>query len=206
MAYRNLFLPLGVSRYNFRKLYRLTRGIHTIKAKDVYAVEDKTLVDSLSLVISGRLSVLKKGHTRHIIDCYQFIESPDWFGMSTSDKYQVSVVSLEECQFLVWNRDKLKLCISSDRYLLTILDHILAKDICKKLMLSLDMDCPNSHSVQQSEKTKLIQPKFHSDQILSLNTLHGTVCFNMDMNLLFIQLCFRSFSMFLESFFFPFEW
>ncbi len=169
MAYRNLFRPLGVSRVDFQRLYSYTRGIQTIKPKDIYAMEDQTVVDRLSLLLSGRVSVVRGGVTRHIVDCYQFLESPEWFGMNSSDKYQVSIVALEESQLLVWNRDKLKLSISSDRYLQIILDHILGRDIVKKLMLSLDIDSAN----MSSEKTKLIQTNFPMDQIISLNTIQG---------------------------------
>ncbi|KAH9396962.1 hypothetical protein TYRP_003263 [Tyrophagus putrescentiae] len=175
MAYRNLFRPLGVSRVDFQRLYSYTRGIQTIKPKDIYAMEDQTVVDRLSLLLSGRVSVVRGGVTRHIVDCYQFLESPEWFGMNSSDKYQVSIVALEESQLLVWNRDKLKLSISSDRYLQIILDHILGRDIVKKLMLSLDIDSAN----MSSEKTKLIQTNFPMDQIISLNTIqdNNSHCF-----------------------------
>lgn len=172
MTYCNLFRPLGVSRVDFQRLFSYARGIQTIKPKDIYAVEDQTVVDHLSLLLSGRVSVVRAGVTRHIVDCYQFLESPEWFGMSSSEKYQVSIVALEESQLLVWNRDKLKLSISSDRYLQTILDHILGRDIVKKLMLSLDIEATN----MSSEKSKfLMQSNFPIDQILSLNTIQGKI-------------------------------
>lgn len=181
MAYRNLFRPLGVSRVDFQRLYSYTRGIQIIKPKDIYAIEDQTVVDRLSLLLTGRVSVVRAGITRHIVDCYQFLESPEWFGMNSSDRYQISIVALEESQLLVWNRDKLKLSISSDRYLQILLDHILGRDIVKKLMLSLDIDSANGMS---SEKTKLIQSNFPMDQIISLNTIQG----NDSKSLLFLQL------------------
>lgn len=175
MAYRNLFRPLGVSRYDFKRLYLCTRGITTLKPKDIYAMERQTLIDKLSLLLTGRVSVVRNGITCHIIDCYQFLESPEWFGMSTTDTYQVSFIALEESQILVWNRDKLKLSISSDRYLQTILDHILGKDIVKKLMLSLDIEM--SMGTPSSEKTKLMQTNFTLDhQVLPLNK-NASQCF-----------------------------
>ncbi|KPM05021.1 Popeye domain-containing protein [Sarcoptes scabiei] len=170
MAYRNLFQPLGVSRYNFKKLYSCTRCIQILKPKDIYAMENQTIIDKLSLILAGRVSVVRNGVTCHIIDCFQFLESPEWFGMNTAETSQVSFIALEESQILVWNRDKLKLSISSDRYLQTILDHILGKDIVKKLMLSLDID--SAMGVPISEKTKLMKTNYNLDhQILSLNTL-----------------------------------
>nr|XP_027204590.1 blood vessel epicardial substance-like [Dermatophagoides pteronyssinus] len=196
MSYRNLFRPLGVSRYDFQRLYSLTRGIQTLKPKDIYSVENETLLDRLSLLLTGRISVIHNGYTCSIIDSYQFLESPEWFGMNQTDRYQVSFVALEESQLLVWNRDKLKLSISSDRYLQTILDHILGKDIVKKLMLSLDIDLvgqfndrfSNNNHHQQSEKTKLMQPspsgfshphlRNSNHQILPLNNMkNSSQCF-----------------------------
>ena len=189
MAYRNLFQPLGMKRIDFKRLYGYTRGIQTIKPKDIYAIEDQTTVDRLSLLLTGRVSVVRNGITRHIVDCYQFLESPEWFGMNSGSKYQVSIVALEESQLLVWNRDKLKLSISSDRYLQIILDHILGRDIVKKLMLSLDIESAG----MSSEKTKLIQSNFPNDQIISLNTIQGIFVVVIEYLIHFINMQFCSF-------------
>lgn len=165
MAYQNLFKPLGMSRVQFKRLYSCTSCIKSLKAKDHYALEKETLVDKLSLLLTGRVSVTQNGIIRHIIDCNQFLESPEWFGMNINEKYQVSISALEDSQFLVWNRDKLKLTISSDRYLQTILDHVLGRDIVKKLMLSMDIESTNS----SSEKAKLLQTNLPLEPIMSLN-------------------------------------
>lgn len=164
MIYRTMFAPLGMSRCQFNRLYRCSRGVQTIKSKDVYAFESQTIVDSLSLLLTGRVSIHKNGILKHLIDSGQFLESPEWFGLSgNTDKHQVTMVALEDSQMLVWNRDKLKLSISNDRYLQTMLEHILAKDILKKLMLSLDIE---THSA--TEKTKLIAANYYP-----LNTTRG---------------------------------
>lgn len=157
MIYQTMFAPLGMSRFQFNRLYRCSRGVQTIKSKDYYAFENKTIVDSLSLLLTGRVSIHKNGILKHLIDAGQFLESPEWFNLSgNTDKHQVTMVALEDSQMLVWNRDKLKLSISNDRYLQTMLEHILAKDILKKLMLSLDIE---THSA--TEKTKLIASNYY---------------------------------------------
>ena len=138
MVYRDLFKPLKVSRSSFKKIYSCTREILTLKSKDFYAVERKTTVDKLSLLLCGKVAVMQGRHNLHIIDSHQFLDSPEWFGVGSHDTYQVSIVALEESRLLIWNRDKLKLTISSDAYLQAVLDNILGKDVVKKLLLVTD--------------------------------------------------------------------
>ena len=41
---------------------------------------------------------------------------------------------MEESKILLWHRDKLKLSIISDKFLQTVLDHILSRDVVNKLI------------------------------------------------------------------------
>lgn len=41
---------------------------------------------------------------------------------------------MEESRVLIWHRDKLRLSIINDSFLRTVFDHILGKDVVKKLM------------------------------------------------------------------------
>lgn len=43
-------------------------------------------------------------------------------------------MAMEESRVLIWHRDKLRLSIINDTFLQTIFDHILGKDVVKKLM------------------------------------------------------------------------
>jgi hypothetical protein len=70
----------------------------------------------------------------HIVFPNQFLDSPEYFGVSTDDYFQVSITAIDEAKVLIWHRDKLKLSIMNDEYLQTAFDHILAKDVVKKLM------------------------------------------------------------------------
>lgn len=47
---------------------------------------------------------------------------------------QVSIMAMEESRVLIWHRDKLKLSIIGDPFLQTVFDHILGRDVVKKLM------------------------------------------------------------------------
>jgi len=50
------------------------------------------------------------------------------------NRFQISATALEETKILVWHRDKLKLILTmSDPFLKTVLDHVVARDVVKKL-------------------------------------------------------------------------
>ena len=47
--------------------------------------------------------------------------------------FQVSATALEETKVLVWHRDKLKLTLMESPYLYTVFEHIIARDVVRKL-------------------------------------------------------------------------
>jgi blood vessel epicardial substance len=70
----------------------------------------------------------------HIVFPQQFLDSPEYFGVSTDDYFQVSITAIDESKILIWHRDKLKLSIITDEFLQIAFDHILGRDVVKKLM------------------------------------------------------------------------
>ncbi|XP_054165891.1 popeye domain-containing protein 2-like [Oppia nitens] len=172
MVYRNLFQPLKVSRNVFKQIYDCTREIQTLKPNDIYAIEGQTRVDRLTLLLSGRVSVIRNGKPLHILDSHQFLDSPEWFGVGTQETYEVSIVALEESRLMIWNRDKLKLSISCDLYLQSLIDNILGKDVVKKLLLVTDS--VGNHNSAAGERTTLIIPNHRSmDLLIKRSQLNG---------------------------------
>ncbi|XP_017851706.2 blood vessel epicardial substance isoform X2 [Drosophila busckii] len=133
-VYVALFQPLHVTRQQFRKVLNCMKVIRALKYQEVYAQEKVTKVDSLSLVLSGKLVVSQHQRALHIVFPHQFLDSPEWFGVSTDDYFQVSIMAMEESRVLIWHRDKLKLSIMAEPFLQTVFDHILGRDVVKKLM------------------------------------------------------------------------
>ncbi|XP_023300765.2 uncharacterized protein LOC111682992 isoform X1 [Lucilia cuprina] len=133
-VYEALFKPLHVTRHQFKKVLNCMKLIRALKYQEVYAQEKVTKVDSLSLVLSGKLVVSQNQRALHIVFPHQFLDSPEWFGVSTDDYFQVSIMAMEESRVLIWHRDKLKLSIMSEPFLQTVFDHILGRDVVKKLM------------------------------------------------------------------------
>ena len=115
-----------------------------------------TKVDSLSLVLSGRLDSLlsfyhlpfllsfqvsQAGRALHLVKQNQFLDSPEWFGVTTDEYFQVTVTALEECSIIVWHRDKIKLEIMEDKHLQAVMDHVVGRDVVRKLMQVCTMQC-----------------------------------------------------------------
>ncbi|XP_049539821.1 uncharacterized protein LOC125953962 isoform X1 [Anopheles darlingi] len=133
-VYVALFEPLRVSRYQFKKVLNCMKMVRSLKYQEIYALEKVTKVDSLSLVLSGKLVVSQNLKALHIVFARQFLDTPEWFGVPTDDYFQVSIMAMEESRVLVWHRDKLKLSIMTDPFLQTVFEHILSRDVVKKLL------------------------------------------------------------------------
>ncbi|KXJ73239.1 hypothetical protein RP20_CCG016232 [Aedes albopictus] len=133
-VYVALFKPLRVSRHQFKKVLNCMKLVRSLKYQEIYAQEKVTKVDSLSLVLSGKLVVSQNQKALHIVFPHQFLDSPEWFGVSTDDYFQVSIMAMEESRVLIWHRDKLKLSIMAEPFLQAVFDHILGRDVVKKLM------------------------------------------------------------------------
>lgn len=56
---------------------------------------------------------------------------------------------MEESRVLLWHRDKLKLSIMGDAFLQTVIDHILGRDVVKKLMQVTQVSFLSSPSLLQ---------------------------------------------------------
>ncbi|XP_034253557.1 blood vessel epicardial substance isoform X2 [Thrips palmi] len=165
-VYVALFQPLKVSRHQFKKVLSCMKMIRQLKYQEVYAQEKVTKVDSLSLVLSGKLVVSQNFRALHIVFPHQFLDSPEWFGVSTDEYFQVSVTAMEDSRILLWHRDKLKLTIITDSFLQAVFDHILGRDVVKKLMqvnetmaASVNGHLPNSLEEAGEEKPMLIVKK-----------------------------------------------
>jgi len=133
-VYRKLFSPLRISRPQFSQVLNCKRNNRILHPGDNYAIEKITRVDSLALLLSGRLLVSQQGRPLHIILPHQFVDSPEYFGVSTDELFQVTITAMEDSKLLIWHRDKLRLTIMSDEFLRTMFDHIIGRDVVRKLI------------------------------------------------------------------------
>ena len=88
----------------------------------------------MTIIILFRLEVSQGGQTLHYVTQYEFLDSPEWFGVTTDEYFQVTVTAVDDCSVLVWHRDKIKHQVMGDHHLQAVLDHVLARDVVKKLL------------------------------------------------------------------------
>ena len=81
-----------------------------------------------------RLIVSQGGRALHLVNDNQFLDSPEWFGVSTDEYFQVTVTALEASTILMWHRDRVKFCLMEDPGLQAIFDHVVGRDVVRKLM------------------------------------------------------------------------
>ncbi|EFX82706.1 hypothetical protein DAPPUDRAFT_210626 [Daphnia pulex] len=132
-VYKTIFQPLKVSKQQFQKVVNCMKLIKPLKRGEHFAVEKVTRVETLSLLLSGSMLVIENGKTLHVLHPMQFLDSPEWFGVSSDDFFQVSIRACEESRVLLWHRDKLKLILLTDPFLQAVFDHILGRDVVRKL-------------------------------------------------------------------------
>ena len=65
-------------------------------------------------------------------------------------------MAMEESRVLIWHRDKLKLSIMAEPFLQAVFDHILGRDVVKKLM--------------QVTQVRLVLKKYTFQSIIELNS------------------------------------
>lgn len=139
--YMDLCYPFHIERKEFSKVLSCMKEIKTVKFGKDYVTEHMTRVDRLSLVLSGRLLVRQSGKMLHVVPNLHFVDSPEWFGVAADEFFQISATALEETKVLVWHRDKLKLILMKNPYLHTVFEHIIARDVVRKLTQSQDGTC-----------------------------------------------------------------
>ena len=62
------------------------------------------LIPLLTVPTVVRLIVSQGGRALHLVNDNQFLDSPEWFGVSTDEYFQVTVTALETSTILMWHR------------------------------------------------------------------------------------------------------
>lgn len=185
VVYRELFQPLKVSRQQFQAAASCVKVLKDVEPHETYAVEHVTRADSLTLLLSGRFLVSHKGRPLQIVDRFEFLDSPEWFGVcgTGGDKFQVTMTAMDRCRVVVWNRDKLKLTISGDTFLQAVFDNVVGKDVVRKLLFVTESTQNHPHAENASETTKLliqmkenaVRKASHGEKGETLRVAHCTV-------------------------------
>lgn len=134
--YEYMFKKLGVSLIHFGKIVTCCeKDIHTIEKDHCFAMEGKTAIDKLSVLISGRIRVTVNGEFLHYIYPFQFLDSPEWDSLRPSEEgvFQVTLRADYRCRYVAWRRKKLFLLFAQHRYIAKIFALLVRNDIAEKL-------------------------------------------------------------------------
>ncbi|XP_043927431.1 popeye domain-containing protein 2 isoform X2 [Protopterus annectens] len=134
--YKSLYLPLQVPLNIYREIVKCCEGqVMSLTMEQNYAVEGKTSIDRLSLLLNGRVRVSLDGQFLHYIFPYQFLDSPEWESLRPTEegKFQVTLTAETDCQYITWKRKKLYMLLAKDRYIARIFSAMLGNDISDKL-------------------------------------------------------------------------
>ncbi|XP_072254568.1 popeye domain-containing protein 2 isoform X2 [Pyxicephalus adspersus] len=134
--YQTLYQPMQVPLDVFKEIAHCSgMEIHYLNADQSYALEGKTPIDRLSLLISGRVKVSLDGQFLHYIFPYQFLDSPEWESLRPSEEgtFQVTLTAEMDSMYISWPRKKLNLLLSKEKYIARLFTALLGFDISQKL-------------------------------------------------------------------------
>ncbi|XP_017294383.1 popeye domain-containing protein 3 [Kryptolebias marmoratus] len=145
--YNLKFKKLGVSLTHFKKIVASSDGsVYSLKKGQDFAVEGKTPIEKLSLLLGGRIRVTVNGEFLHYIYPFQFLDSPEWDSLRPSEEalFQVTLHADEPCQYIAWRRKKLYLLFAKHRYIARIFALVVRNDIAEKLYSLSEKACDRS--------------------------------------------------------------
>ncbi|XP_073524824.1 popeye domain-containing protein 2 isoform X2 [Phyllobates terribilis] len=134
--YRTLYQPLQVPLPVFKEIAHCSgMEVHALGAEQSYALEGKTPIDRLSVLISGRVKVSLDGQFLHYIFPYQFLDSPEWESLRPSEEgtFQVTLTAETDSTYISWPRKKLYLLLAREKYISRLFSALLGFDISQKL-------------------------------------------------------------------------
>ncbi|XP_056410486.1 popeye domain-containing protein 2 isoform X2 [Hyla sarda] len=134
--YHNVYQPLQVPLPVFKEIAHCSgMEVHSLSAEQSYALEGKTPIDRLSLLISGRVKVSLDGQFLHYVFPYQFLDSPEWESLRPTEEgtFQVTLTAETDSAYISWPRKKLYLLLAREKYIARLFSVLLGFDISQKL-------------------------------------------------------------------------
>uniref|UniRef100_A0A8C5PQT8 Popeye domain cAMP effector 3 n=1 Tax=Leptobrachium leishanense TaxID=445787 RepID=A0A8C5PQT8_9ANUR len=177
--YSAVFQPLGISLTVFRKIISYCNAeVVTLEREHCYAVQGKTPIDKLSLLISGRIRVTVDGEFLHYIFPRKFLDSPEWDSLRPSEEgtFQVTLTAETKCRYVTWRRKKLYLLFAKNRYICRLFSVLIRGDIADKLYelnekvsldsgFRFDIRLPNYYHMALPEEAHSTTPSIHVQDI-----------------------------------------
>ncbi|NXP40220.1 POPD2 protein, partial [Leiothrix lutea] len=93
LLYKTMYLPLQVPLEVYKEIVKCCEEqVQSLVRDQNYAVEGKTPIDRLSLLLSGRIRVCQDGQFLHYVFPYQFLDSPEWESLRPSEEGTFQVI------------------------------------------------------------------------------------------------------------------
>uniref|UniRef100_UPI00358FAE49 popeye domain-containing protein 3 isoform X2 n=1 Tax=Myxine glutinosa TaxID=7769 RepID=UPI00358FAE49 len=146
--YEKLFQPLGLTPSDFRKLAKAgpalgsgTRpgkdqgGLWVLAPGEAYAIETKTPVNWLSVLLSGSARVTSGERFLHTVESLQFLDSPEWESLNPEEMatFQVTITADQPCKVASWPLSQLRALLTQDSLLSNIMGVLTGHDVADKL-------------------------------------------------------------------------
>jgi len=143
-VYTELFLPLRISRPDFRKLISSNvASVLSLHPGECYSVAGATSSQPrLALLISGSCSVSNpsSGNLGKVLPL-QFLDSPEYEAAQGRGPlleagprlFQVTISSLVTSRILVWEREGLEYLLARDAMANAVFAALISRDVCQKL-------------------------------------------------------------------------
>ncbi|KAM8952602.1 popeye domain-containing protein 3 [Pelodytes ibericus] len=177
--YSAVFQPLGISLTVFRKIVSYCNAeVVTLEREHCYAIQGKTPIDKLSLLISGRIRVTVDGEFLHYIFPRKFLDSPEWDSLRPSEEgvFQVTLTAETKCRYISWRRKKLYLLFAKNRYICRLFSLLIRGDIADKLYdlnekvsldsgFRFDIRLPNYYHMALEEEEHSTAPSIHVQEV-----------------------------------------
>ncbi|XP_043556934.1 popeye domain-containing 2 isoform X2 [Chiloscyllium plagiosum] len=139
--YKAMFQPLDVPLGVYKEIVNCCDAeVTSLSREQNYAVEGKTAIDRLSLLLSGRVRVTHEQQFLHYIFPYQFLDSPEWESLRPNEEgnFQVTLTAETDCYYVTWKRRKLYMLLAKHHYIARLFTVMLGNDIADKLYSLID--------------------------------------------------------------------
>ncbi|XP_006036611.1 popeye domain-containing protein 2 isoform X1 [Alligator sinensis] len=136
LLYKTIYQPLQVPLQVYKEIVKCCEEqVLSLTRDQSYALEGKTPINRLSLLLSGRVRVSQDGQFLHYIFPYQFMDSPEWESLRPSEEgiFQVTLTAETDCSYVSWPRKRLYFLLRKDRYIARLFSSHLGCDISEKL-------------------------------------------------------------------------
>lgn len=129
--YEELGLKDLVSQKTFYEIvYKNVWETHCLRKGDIYCLQAVTAADRLSLLVDGRVAVIRDNTVLTELNAMSFVDSGHWLAWERSAA-EVSLVALDNCRLIAWNKHLLRRTLASEPLLHAVINQKVGEHVIK---------------------------------------------------------------------------